>query len=332
MSRMGRGKATTVLLAALLLVLAACSSTGGRQEEEAPAAAEGDAAAGGGADTERLTIAMITHQAPGDTFWDLVRDGAIVAAEKNNVELEYANDPEAGQQANLVQNAIDRGVDGIAVTLAYPDAVGPAAEAAIEAGIPVVAFNSGLDQWRDYGVQMYFGQDENLAGAAAAERLNEEGAQNVICVIQEQGQVALEARCGGFSENFNGQTEPLYVTGTDMPSVRSTIAAKLQEDPSIDRVLTLGAPFAMTALQSVEDAGSEAQVVTFDLNDDLLGAIQDGRVPWAIDQQPFVQGYEAIDALWLNTTQGGRTVGGGQPVLTGPAFVDETNIEALTAG
>jgi len=71
---------------------------------------------------------MITHQAPGDTFWDLVRDGANVAAEKNNIELNYVNDPEAGNQANLVQNAIDQGVDGIAETLAYPDAVGPAAQ------------------------------------------------------------------------------------------------------------------------------------------------------------------------------------------------------------
>ena len=326
MSRTGRMRWLAAMIAVLALVLAACSETGGAQEEEE--AVGGGGGGGGGVDTPQMTVAMITHQAPGDTFWDQVRDGAEANAAKNNVELNYANDPDAGNQATLVQNAIDQGVDGIAVTLAFPDAIGPAAQAAMEAGIPVVAFNSGLDNWQDYGIPMYFGQDENLAGAAAAQRLNEDGASNIICVNQEQGHVALEARCAGLAENFDGQSEQLYVQGTDMTSVRSTITAKLQEDPNVDHVVTLGAPFALTALQSVADAGSEATVVTFDLNPDLLQRIQDGDVPWAIDQQPFVQGYMAVDSLWLNVNEG-RTIGGGENVLTGPAFIDESNIDAV---
>lgn len=317
-------RATATLIAVCALALAACSSTGGAQQE-AGAAGGGGA---GGVDTPRMTVAMITHQAPGDTFWDQVRSGAEANAAKNNVELNYANDPDAGNMANLVQNAVDQGVDGIALTLAFPDAVGPAAQRAVEAGIPVVALNAGLDDWQDYGVLMYFGQDETIAGEAAGERLNEEGATNAICVNQEQGHVALEARCAGVAEAFEGTFETLYVQGTDMPTVRSTIAAKLQEDPSIDRVLTLGAPFALTALQAVADAGSDASVVTFDLNPDLIEAIQAGDIPWAVDQQPYVQGYLAVDSLWLYVN-GGRTVGGGEPVLTGPAFVDEGNIDAV---
>lgn len=327
MSRFGRSMVVAALVGVLALLLAACSSTGGRQEAEGQGGG-GGGGEGGGVDTPRMTVAMITHQAPGDTFWDQVRDGAEVNAAKNNVDLNYSNDPDAGNQANLVQNAIDQGVDGIAVTLAFPDAVGPAAQRAVEAGIPVVALNAGLEQWKDYGVLMYFGQDETVAGQAAGQRLTDEGATNVICVNQEQGHVALEARCAGVAETFGGTTEQLYVQGTDMPSVRTTIAAKLQEDPSIDRVLTLGAPFALTALQSVADAGSEAQVVTFDLNPDLMQAIQDGDIPWAVDQQPFVQGYMAVDSLWLNVNEG-RTIGGGENVLTGPAFVDESNIDAV---
>jgi len=326
MSRFGRTRVAAALVGVLALVLAACSSTGGRQAAEGGGGGGGGGA--GGVDTPRITVAMITHQAPGDTFWDQVRSGAEANAAKNNVELNYSNDPDAGNMANLVQNAIDQGVDGIAVTLAFPDAVGPAAQRAVEAGIPVVALNAGLEQWQDYGALMYFGQDETIAGQSAGERLNEEGAQNVICVNQEQGHVALEARCAGVAETFEGTIEQLYVQGTDMPTVRSTIAAKLQEDPSIDRVLTLGAPFALTAVQSVTDAGSEAEVVTFDLNPELMQAIQSGDVPWAIDQQPFVQGYLSVDSLWLYVNEG-RTIGGGEPVLTGPAFVDETNIDSV---
>ena len=73
------------------------------------------------------------------------------------------------------------------------------------------------------------------------------------------------------------------------------------------------------AVQSVKDSGSNAKVVTFDTNADLVKAVEDGDVQWAIDQQPFLQGYEAIDSLWLYLTNR-NIVGGGQPVLTGPSF------------
>ena len=178
-----------------------------------------------------MTVAMITHEVPGDSFWDLIRKGAEAAAKKDNIELRYSNDPEAPNQANLVQSAIDSGVDGIAVTLAKPDAMAPAVKAAEAKGIPVVAFNSGFDNFKSMGVQEYFGQDEKLAGIAAGEKLNADGAKKVICVIQEQGQVALESRCAGVKEGFKGQSEILNVNSKDMPSVEATITAKLQQDP-----------------------------------------------------------------------------------------------------
>lgn len=60
-------------------------------------------------------------------------------------------------------------------------------------------------------------------------------------------------------KGFSGETENLCVNGSDMPSVKSTITAKLKQDTSIDEVVTLGAPFALTAMQSVDDAGSETR-------------------------------------------------------------------------
>ena len=108
---------------------------------------------GGTADTPRATVAMITHGVPGNAFWDLVRKGAEVAAAKDNLELRYSADPEAPNQANLVQTAIDSKVDGIALTLAKPDAMGPAVTAALAADIPVVGLNAGFDVWKKLGVQ-----------------------------------------------------------------------------------------------------------------------------------------------------------------------------------
>jgi simple sugar transport system substrate-binding protein len=309
--------------AALGLALAACSSQGGAQQEQGG----GGGPAAGNVGGERYTIAMVTHEQPGDTFWDRIRAGAEDAARAHNVELKYSNAQAGPEQATLVQNAIDSQVDGLAVTLAYVEQVGPAAKAAADRGIPTVAFNSGKDQYQQYGAKMYFGSDESLAGQAAGQRLTQDGGQKAICVIQEQGHVALEARCAGVAKTFPN-TENLYVQGTDMASVRSTIGAKLQEDPSITHVVTLGAPFALTALQSVADAGSTAKVATFDLNVDAAKAIQDGKIMFAIDQQPYVQGYMAVASLWLNLTNG-NDMGGGGPVLTGPSFVDKTNIDQI---
>ena len=308
--------------AVLVLGLASCSSTGGKPEES------GNGMGAGQANTPRATVAMITHEVPGDSFWDLIRKGAQAAADKDNIELRYSNDPEAPNQANLVQTQIDSGVQGIALTLAKPDAMAPAVKAALDKGIPVVAFNSGFDNFKSMGIQEYFGQDEKLAGVAAGERLQKDGAKKIICVIQEQGQVALESRCAGVREGFKGQSEILNVNSKDMPSVESTITAKLQQDKSIDHVVALGAPIALAAVQSKNNAGSSAEVVTFDTNAALVDAITAGDVKWAVDQQPFLQGYLAIDSLWLYLNNK-NLIGGGQATLTGPSFIDETNIDSV---
>ncbi|MFD8814684.1 substrate-binding domain-containing protein, partial [Streptomyces sp. NPDC059627] len=277
--------------AAALLVAGCSSSSGGKQAEEG-----GAAVSAGKAGTPRMTVAMITHAAPGDTFWDTIRKGAEAAAAKDNVKLVYSSDPSGPNQATLLQNAIDQKVDGIAVTLAKPDAMKAVVAKAEQAGIPVVGFNSGVDDWKKQGLLEYFGQDETIAGEAFGRRLNEAGAKHTVCVIMEQGQVALEARCAGVKKTFSGKTDILYVNGTDMPSVRATITAKLKTDSSIDYVTTLGAPFAMTAIQSIADASSKAKLATFDLNKDAVGAVKSGKIQWAIDQQPYLQGYLSVDS------------------------------------
>lgn len=310
------------VVGALTVALAACSSQGGASSN-----ASNSGPAVGNAGGKQYTIAMVTHEAPGDSFWDKIRAGAQEAAKELNVNLKYSNNNDAGQQATLVQNAIDSKVDGLAVTLAYANQVGPAAQKAVDAKIPTVAFNSGISEYQKYGISMYFGSDEDLAGQSAGTKMTTAGGGKALCVIQEQGSVALEARCAGVKKTFPN-TENLQVNGTDIASVQQTIGAKLQQDPSITYVVTLGAPIALAALQSAQGANSKAKIVTFDLNADVAKDIQNGSIAFSIDQQPYVQGYMAVQSLWLNLTNG-NDIGGGKPVLTGPSFVDKTNIDKI---
>ncbi|MER6267352.1 sugar ABC transporter substrate-binding protein [Streptomyces sp. 900105755] len=324
-SRSRRLAPIVAVAAAAALTLAGCSSSsGGKKSEEG-----GSAASAGKASTPRMTVALVTHQSQGDTFWDIVRKGAQAAADKDNIKLVYSADPNAGNQAGLVQNAIDQKVDGIAVTLAKPDAMKAVVAKAVSAKIPIVGLNSGLGDWKKLGLMEFFGQDESVAGEALGNRLNSEGAKKVVCVIHEQGNVGLTQRCDGVKKTFSGTTETLYVNGTDAPSVKSTITAKLTQDKAIDHVITLGAPIALIATQSVSDAGSKAKVATFDLNKDLTTAISKGTIEFAVDQQPYLQGYLAIDSLWLYKNNGNYSGGGEQPVLTGPAFVDKSNVDKV---
>ncbi len=280
------------------------------------------------AEEKQLTVAMITHAQPGDTFWDIIRKGAEAAAKKDNVKLIYLADPTATKEAQLISNVVEQHVDGIALTLAFPDAESRAVKAAQKAGVPIVGFNAGVDQWKSQDLLGYAGQDETVAGKAVGERLNKEGAKDVVCLDQQQGAVQLEARCDGIKETFKGKMEILYVTGYDMPTVKARVQAKLQQDPSIDYVVTLGAPFAPVVLDAVTASSSKAKVGTFDMSPVAIDLIGKGKIQWAVDQQPYVEGYEAVDMLWLYLTNG-DTVGGGGPVLTGPFFVTKENAAAV---
>jgi simple sugar transport system substrate-binding protein len=298
-------------VAVATLALAACSSEGGARD---------DSSASG----EEFTIAMITHEAPGDTFWDKIRNGAEAAAKNHNITLKYSNDPDAGNQATLIDNAVSSKVDGLATTMPNPDAIGPAAQKAVEAGIPAVAFNAGGDAYKQFGMLMYFGSNEDLAGQTVGTKLTQDNPGKTICVIQEQGQVQLETRCAGVAKT-DPTSEVLYVNGRDLPSVQQTIGAKLQQDTSIANIVTLGADIALASQKAITDAGSQAQVATFDLNADVAQQIADGGIAFTVDQQPYVQGYMAVTSLWLNLTNG-NDIGGGGPVLTGPSIVDSSNI------
>ena len=312
---------TVAAAAGLLLALTACSSQGGAQN--APATGSG----AGSSDGPRFTIAMVTHEAPGSTFWDRIRAGAEQAARQHDIDLKYSNDPESGKQATLIQNAIDSKVDGIAATLANPDAVGPTLKQAADAGIPGVVFNSGIDTYQRYGATMYFGSDESLAGQSAGKRLAEAGNAKALCVVHEQGNISLETRCSGVKSSLPN-TENLQVNGQDLPSVQQTIGAKLAQDPAITDIVTLDAGVATAAVAAKTDSGSQARVETFDLSPEVVKDIQERKIEFSVDQQPYLQGYLAVDSLWLQLTNG-NDIGGGKPVLTGPSFVDSSNIDKI---
>lgn len=270
--------------------------------------------------SKKLKISVITHAAAGDTFWDIVRKGAEAAAKQSNVDLQFVSDPDGTRQAQLVQQAIDAKVDGIAVTLSKADAMRDVVKKAQAAGIPVVAINGGVDLAKELGIT-FIGQEDYSAGKAVGEKLKAMGVENPICVIHEQGNVGLESRCQAIVDVLPN-TKRLYVPGTDMTQTKSQITAELQTQTNADAIVGTGAQYTVVAQQVVDELGKTKQitVASFDLSSEVTQEIIDGKVAFTVDQQPYLQGYEAVDTLWLYNN-GLFKLGGGEPVATGPAFI-----------
>ena len=93
----------------------------------------------------------------------------------------------------------------------------------------------------------------------------------------------------------------------------------------------LVAPVALRAVDAARDAGSQAKIATFDTNAELVNAIKSGNVQFAVDQQPYLQGYLAVDSLWLHK-RNGTSIGGGRPVYSGPSFVVDSIADAAKEG
>jgi simple sugar transport system substrate-binding protein len=319
---MAAPKRLLALALAAPLFLAACTT------DSSDSGGNGGGDSGGGGGDGDLSFAVITHGSAGDAFWDVVQNGAEAAGKDLGVSVDYQSDGDPQRQAQLIDAAVNQDVDGIVVSMANPDALQDSIEAAVDAGIPVVTINSGGDRSAEFGAIGHVGQDESIAGQGAGQELKSAGAKNVLCVLHEAGNIGLEQRCAGASQGLGADVTPLQVDINDLQGAQSSIASQLQADPTIDAVLTLNSAVAAVAVGAVADAGSQAQVATFDLNADVIKGIQGGDIAFAVDQQQYEQGYLPIVMLKLYA-QNLNTVGGGQPVLTGPGIVDADNVDEI---
>lgn len=290
------------------------------------------AAAAPSESAQRFRYAVITHGA-GDAFWAVVKRGVQRAAKDLGMSVTYSesfNRPE--RQAQLIDTAVARKPAGIAVSAPNPDALKSSLRRAVRAKIPIITLNSGVGQFKQLGAITHVGQTESLAGRAAGERLRAAGAKNLLVLIHEQGNIGLEQRFSGARSGFRGgKTQRLQVAGVaDLARTTAEIRTKLTAERSIDAVLALNPQVGIAARDAARGANSRARMATFDLSGDVISSIQRGQVLFAVDQQQYMQGYLPVVFLFLYSYNL-NTAGGGQPVLTGPGFVDRSNAARVAA-
>jgi simple sugar transport system substrate-binding protein len=307
-----------VLATTAVLTMTACSSSSGTS-----APASGSAAAGGAADVK---IAMVVHGGAGDAFWSDVKTGGEDAASLTGVQLDYQTSDDLKQQGDFINAAVAQKVQGLIVSVPTVEALTAPIKAAEDAGIPVMVINSGADDWEALGAVGFVGQQESVAGEAAGKAMKDAGVTSLLCVNITQVIKAVDQRCESATESFGGPVQTVRIDPADTAAGTAQITATLQSNPSIDGVLPLGAGVFPQSSAAIKQANSSAKIGTFDVTKEIIAGVKDGSVAFAIDQQPYIQGYQAVisEALLINKN---LLIGGGTtPVASGPRVLTQTNI------
>jgi len=280
---------------------------------------------------KQLHIIAVTHGAASDSFWAPVKNGADEAGKQMGCLVDYRA-PEKFDMvamAQLIEAAVAAKPDGLVVTIPDADALAGAIKAALNAKIPVISTNSGWDVSKKLGIMLHVGQEEFIAGKGAGERMKAMGVKKAVVVNHLVGNVALDLRAKGFIEGL-GQSAEVLATTLDFTEARNAISAYLQKTPDLEAVMTLGPNGAEPAIQALESAGKLGKLKfgTFDLSPAILQTVAKGQMDFAIDQQPFLQGYLPV-AFLANYIRYG-IIPSQETVFTGPNFVTpETAAKAL---
>jgi simple sugar transport system substrate-binding protein len=289
-----------------------------------------------------ISVAMIVHGADGDPFWDEVQAGAENAARTFDVNLSFRRSDDSGERVRLIDESVQQGFEVLVVTLSDPEAMSEVVSDAALIGVTVYVINVGADIGAQLGADSYFGQVETVAGLAVGDRLSEAGGSHLLCVQHEALNLALDTRCDRAGSRLERLTTLQVEPGKD---VVEQIEQALLADASVDAVLTMNTRVMNDAAAAIESArsavpgGRTVIHAVFELNDEVLAAIEDGRVEFAVDQQPYLQGYLPVAYARLvqysELTQGDELADAllqwiaGRGVLLGPGFVDSRNVDRV---
>lgn len=295
-----------------------------------------------GAQSDSLTFRMVAHGGAGNPFWIVVIKGMEDACALLDADCAWLADPvdNVDDMAGYWDDALASEPDGIGTTVANPEVIRDAVNRAAEAGIPVIAFNTAdpnAGTADALPILFYIGASEFLGGRSNAQRvLSEAAADGVaivrgVCPIQEVGHSGLEARCAGVRSVFEENGIPLdeLTITNDVTASAGVLADYFTANPDTNAAFMLGPNPASTLNLYFQENGIEPRAVyatTHDTSSEIYEMIQQGYLLQAIDQQPYLQGFETIMWLYLNSQ---FSLAPGGDIFTGPGVIDASNVDAI---
>jgi simple sugar transport system substrate-binding protein len=248
---------------------------------------------------------LISHAPDSDSWWNTIKNAIKQADEDFNVQTDYRNpsNGDLSDMARLIEQAAARNYDGVITTIADYDVLKSAIKKVTDKHIPLVTINSGTEkQSKELGAIMHIGQPEYTAGKAAGEMAKAAGVKSFLCVNHYATNPASFERCRGFAEalgvDFKSST---LDAGQDPTGIQTKVSAYLRNHPDTGGVLALGPTSAAPTIKALQQMGLAGKIwfATFDFSDEIAKGIKDGTIQFAIDQQPYLQGYIPVAVLAL---------------------------------
>ncbi len=286
--------------------------------------AAGDVPMGDGSQTIYLVSKGFQHR-----FWQAVKQGAEQAGEDYNYQVEFVgpeNEQAVTQQLDMLRTALQSGPAAIGFAALDSGAAGPVLEQIQAAGIPIIAFDSGVDS----DIPLTTVSTDNRAAAAEAAKqmvdlIGGEGTVGLVC--HDQTSATGKQRCEGFQEYMAENApdvnvlDPQYAGEVGLAA--NTAKALIQANADIVGIYGSNEASAIGALQGTVESGKDLVVVGFDSGKAQLDAIRSGDEAGAITQSPVKMGYETVVAAI-------RAINGEElpPVIdSGFAWYDAGNID-----
>jgi simple sugar transport system substrate-binding protein len=338
--RISRGRALALVAGAMgVMAVAVLAGCGGSSSGAEATAATSDTGAASSDSGPKQSIIMLNGPLS-DPYFGALKQGSDAAAEELGIEYQYSAPPNLAnfvpEYTTLINQAIGRKPDAIVIGNFVPEAFDPLIEKATAAGIPVVVVNAGLESWEADGAVGYVGFLAEELGEVAAEASLKEGVTTLLCINHAPVNPELEARCKGAEKimsQHGGKVEELplpYAESGTPAAVTQGIQGFISSHPEVDGVLTLGSAITTDALTAIDNLGKEGEIKVgaVTLSTAELEDIKGGSMAFAVDEQPFLQGYYGMLIASQYAKYQMRPTA---PVLVGGLLIDKGNVDATLA-
>lgn len=298
------------------------------------------------AGAQEYRFLMVSHMGPNDSNSKWFELSLATFEEKfPNVTTEYISTSEYSTQKyiQLIEQAVATNPDGLAVAITNPEALEGAINKAIDAGIPVIAFNTSDPRPQPDKIDYltYVGGDEFKTGLMAGEHALAQAAAGtvpqpakVLCANPDPAHNGLVARCAGMTEAMGaaGVETEVLITDADPSRAASILTSYLRSNDDVNFIYTVTGDSGPTVYRVVEDLGRGPEVdgegmtiIGVDANPISLTGVAEGRLLSTHSQGFWLQGFEPMAWLYWYKEFGYKPAG---DILTGPVIVDASTAES----
>jgi simple sugar transport system substrate-binding protein len=321
-----RTAVTGVAASTVGTVLAACGGSGGSSTS---------AASSGGSEAvfgkhPNYKFVFVNHVTT-NPFFVPTQYGAADACKLYGCSYQWtgSENSNVNEMVNAVNSAVTSGADGIAVSLIDLHAFNAPVEAALKAGIPVVAYNADAEGNKRLA---YIGQDLFKAGEEMGKRIvSLVPSGDVALFIATPGAANIQPRIEGALKSIKASGKPItthtIATGAAVPAELSTIDAYWVGHENTKGLFAVDGGSTQSVAQVMQKYGLPGKGVKaggFDLTEVTQKLLAAGQINFTIDQQPYLQGFIPVQQLFMYKVSG--TLTGMADTNTGLKFLDKTTV------